>query len=248
MEDNNDLQPIHIFSYPFIYQQKEISLIQWKTVVTCYAILLSLVSMLLSVDGWFWSIWALQHSVALLNIKTGGWGRETSVFWCDVNMMFMKSYNTLRLVSIPCQLFVCARLFVPSLSYDQLVLFATIGWLLNIAEHENAHPLPEQAHEECLHSGIHKIHHEQHRLQVQRTTYGITWNALGTSLLLFFYTSTTMVIQYNVAIIPVLYCMIMLLITLKYLLGYHTFIQHEISMDIYQSISKTILFILLCLL
>jgi hypothetical protein len=22
MEDNNDLQPIHIFSYPFIYQQK----------------------------------------------------------------------------------------------------------------------------------------------------------------------------------------------------------------------------------
>ena len=240
----NDLEPMQIFGREFVYQQKEVGIVQWRSVVACYAAVLTLLPMVFGIPNWFWSIWALEHAIALLNLKTGEWGNETSVFWCDVYTMLIRSYNTFRLLSMPLQIYFLTELFLPGITLDQRVLLTLTAWLLNVAEHENAVTMPQELDEECRFGTIHKVHHEQRRLQTQRTIYGITWNALGTSIVIVIYTWTIIIIQTHKGFIPMVYSIGFVLMTLRYLLGYQTFIQHDITIDIYQSIAKTILFIL----
>ncbi len=243
-EPVNELEPIYIFGQAFVYNQKEIGITQFRSLITCYASVLTLLALIFQVPSWFWSVWAVEHCIALLNLKTGEWGNENSVFWCDVYSMLIRSYNTFRLLSMPIQFYFLTDLFLPTITLDQRVLVILTMWLLNIAEHENATQMNQDCHAACRVGTIHKVHHEQQHLQTHRTIYGITWNALGTSITIVFYIWTIIIVQTHRGFIPMVYSIGFVLMTLRYLLGYQTFIQHEIIIDIYQSFMKTILFIL----
>lgn len=244
MADINDLAPLTIFRRPFIYDQKEISILQWKSAVAIYNAVLILIISMTNTPITFWAISLAEVSIFVLNLKMGGWGQENMFFWCDVYSMMMKSYNTLRLISMPLQFYFLCPLFLSDTTLDQRVLIVLVIWLLNVAEHENALSLSEEAMEECKHSGIHKVHHEAERLQNNRTIYSVTWNALGTATVLFFYTWTTLCIQTRMALVPMMYTLGILTLTIRYLIGYQTFVQHDIVLDMYQSSIKTILFVM----
>jgi len=38
----------------------------------------------------------IQYGIVYLNLTMGGWGAENSRFWCDVKIMFVRGFNTVR--------------------------------------------------------------------------------------------------------------------------------------------------------
>lgn len=44
----------------------------------------------------------LQYAIAWLNLAAGGWGSPESRFWCDVKIMYVRGFNTVRTISRMC--------------------------------------------------------------------------------------------------------------------------------------------------
>ena len=86
----------------------------------------------------------MLYNIMFLNVTTGPWGSENSRFWCDVKIMYVRGYNTIRTIT---RMFSTSILFVfmnHLLGHTQILvtlllilIIVVIEWQSGLAE--NAH-------------------------------------------------------------------------------------------------------------
>ena len=81
----------------------------------------------------------IGYAIVLLNMFYGGWGKEESQFWCDLRVMYLSGYNTIRwcigAVTDPCIVMAGTQIMgenVPTAMWSGLCLVYTYYILGNI--------------------------------------------------------------------------------------------------------------------
>lgn len=90
----------------------------------------------------------LLYVVMYLNLLTGPWGSENSRFWCDVKIMYVRGYNTIRTVT---RMFSISLLFMflnHLLGHSQtlatlllILIIVVIEWQSGLAENANQYDI-----------------------------------------------------------------------------------------------------------
>ena len=84
----------------------------------------------------------IQYSIVYLNLAMGGWGAANSRFWCDIKIMFVRGFNTVRtlghFLSSTLLFIVLAFTFGSEASILYISLLVIIAeWQTGIAENQN---------------------------------------------------------------------------------------------------------------
>ena len=89
-------------------------------------------------------IMTVMYGLIYMNLKSGGWGAEDSRFWCDIKIMYVRGFNTIRTVS---RIFtaICLTILLGVISdsghIDTLIFASTLAvmaeWQAGLSENQN---------------------------------------------------------------------------------------------------------------
>lgn len=84
----------------------------------------------------------IQYGIVYMNLAMGGWGAENSRFWCDVKIMFVRGFNTVRtlghFLSSTLLFIILAFTFGSEASIMYISLLVVIAeWQTGIFENQN---------------------------------------------------------------------------------------------------------------
>ena len=92
---------------------------------------------------------ALMYIVKFINVYTGGWGAADGRFWCDVRIMYVRGFNTVRTIFdwwSSCALFTLLVVFmqIESSLLFILMLVVVAGWHSGLTENQNQYDIKFQ--------------------------------------------------------------------------------------------------------
>jgi hypothetical protein len=202
----------------------------------------------------------IQHFLTFINLLTNGWGSSQGRFWCDVKIMFVRGFNTIRtttrLVAVSV-LYIQLALLMGCSSLPALLLLVALSIMsefqAGIAENQNQYDV--QTHEKFI-SDDHFLEMEQvHQYQLEHPLSNVKFtpiflygflNVYMTTILL---TTRTLVDSHLVFETPVVVLIILFNVFLPicthlcYLKGLGTFCELELC----RSAADTLLLTLLML-
>lgn len=78
---------------------------------------------------------SIQYTISWLNISAGGWGAPDSRFWCDIKIMYVRGFNTIRTIARMCCTAILFGAFTISiLEITDLLILAFLCPLAALAE------------------------------------------------------------------------------------------------------------------
>lgn len=186
----------------------------------------------------------LLYIVMYLNLLTGPWGSENGRFWCDVKIMYVRGYNTIRTVT---RMFSISLLFIfmnHLLGNSQtlatlllVVIMVVIEWQSGLAENANQYDI--KAFDKFM-DGDRLCLESLHFFQLQKKSDQSHWMAYVIACVVKIYTVTCIfmtantstpsaVFQIPIIILITLYSILLpTLIDFIYLKSMATFCQVEI--------------------
>lgn len=161
----------------------------------------------------------LLYVIMYLNLLTGPWGSENSRFWCDVKIMYVRGYNTIRTVS---RMFSISLLFIfmnHLLGHSQtlvtlllVLIMIVIEWQSGLAENANQYDI--KAFDKFMH-GDQLCLESLHFFQLQKKSEASHWMAFVIAFVVKLYTVTCIFITAsNTTSDPVFQIPIIIVITL----------------------------------
>jgi len=84
----------------------------------------------------------IQYTLTYFNIKMNGWGANNSRFWCDVRIMFVRGFNTIRTLfhfcTLPIAVVFISIIMENSVGIVYVVLLIVIAeWQFGLIENQN---------------------------------------------------------------------------------------------------------------
>lgn len=205
------------------------------------------------------SLW-VQHSCTFINLRSAGWGSASGQFWCDVKIMMVRGFNTIRtvsrMVSVPVLSVQMAYLLgcsCPS-TLMLLAMLALLGeYQAGISENQNQYDvqthdkfvsdenclLLEQVHKYQSEHPLAKVKHTPFVLHAVLNLYMVTCLMMFKQVVpqpIFFATPVVVLLMMYTVCIPIM-------TQLLYLKGVWTFCE----LHLYRSISDVGLMVLLTL-
>ena len=161
----------------------------------------------------------LLYVVMYLNLSTGPWGSENSRFWCDVKIMYVRGYNTIRTVT---RMFSISLLFIfmnHLLGHSQtlatlllVLIMVVIEWQSGLAENANQYDI--KAFDKFM-DGDRLCLESLHFFQLQKKTEASHWMSFVIAFVVKLYTVTSIMITANTSAPgPVFQIPIIIMITL----------------------------------
>lgn len=205
------------------------------------------------------SLW-VQQCFTFINLRSSGWGSANGQFWCDVKIMMVRGFNTIRTVS--------RMVAVPVLSVQMayllgcacpstlmlLAMLALLGeYQAGISENQNQYDV--QTHDKFVSDDNFLLVEQVHKYQSEHPLVKVKHTPFVLHALLNLYLVTSLMLFKNVVPKPILFATpvtaLLMLYTvcvpimthLLYLKGFWTFCE----LDIYRSISDVVLMGLLTL-
>lgn len=124
------------------------------------------------------------YMVKFVNVHMGGWGAANSRFWCDVTIMYVRGFNTMRTVS---RFFTASALFSTVailLGVEAAVPFICLlvvvaEWQAGLAENQNQYDIKFQDKfvDDDNRLSLETLHHYQASHAIEHTT----WSAFAIS-------------------------------------------------------------------
>jgi hypothetical protein len=215
--------------------------IRWLTVVACFSL-------------------CVQHCFTFVNLRSAGWGSANGQFWCDVKIMMVRGFNTIRsisrMVSVPVLYVQMAYLLGCSCPSTRMlvVMLALLGeYQAVISENQNQYDV--QTHEKFVSDDNFLLLEQVHKYQSEHPLTKVKHTPFVLHAVLNLYLATCLMMFKTVVPHPIFFAtpVIVLLMTytvcipimthLLYLKGVWTFCE----LDIYRSISDVVLIVLLTL-
>lgn len=141
-----------------------------------------------------------MYILKFINVKMGGWGAADSRFWCDVRIMYVRGFNTVRTIINWLSSSVVFGMLTLLMGVESSVLFILMlniiaDWQTGMAENQNQYDIKfqnkfsDENEQLCLESLHH--YHQQHTLEKIIWTPFIIASVLKTYLLscMIFYSS-----------------------------------------------------------
>jgi len=160
----------------------------------------------------------IMYIVKFMNVKTSGWGAENSRFWCDVRIMYVRGYNTVRTIFgwVTCS--VLFGLLAILMSVDSSLLFILMlmiiaDWQVGIAENQNQYDIKFQ--DKFIDENDYLCMEKLHSFQQQRLNSNIRWSPFVIANVLKAYTLTAIIFYSDglgndfVFVVPVIVLIIM---------------------------------------
>ena len=136
----------------------------------------------------------LLYVIMYFNLCTGPWGSESSRFWCDVKIMYVRGYNTIRTVT---RMFSISLLFMfmnHLLGHTQtlatmllILIMVVIEWQSGLAENANQYDI--KAFDKFM-DGDQLCLESLHYFQLQKKTDTLYWMSFGIASFVKLYTVT----------------------------------------------------------
>lgn len=215
--------------------------IRWLTIVACLS-------------------QCVQHCFTLVNLRSAGWGSSNGHFWCDVKIMIVRGFNTIRsasrMVSVPVLYVQMAYLLgcsCPS-TLMLLAMLAMLGEYQSVLS-ENQNQYDVQTHDKFVSDDNLLLFEQVHKYQSEHPHTRVKHAPFVLHTMLNLYLATCLVLFKQVVPHPLFFAtpVIVLLMTytvcipilthLLYLKGVWTFCE----LDIYRSISDVVLMTLITL-
>jgi len=130
---------------------------------------------------------SVQYSVVYLNLAMNGWGAPKSRFWCDVKIMFVRGFNTIRTMS---RFFSMTLLFAlltfilgapPSGIFYVSLLAVIAEWQIGIVENQNQYD--QTIHEKFIDEQGELCLESLHTYQVKHPNESVVWSPFVISCL-----------------------------------------------------------------
>lgn len=194
----------------------------------------------------------LLYVIMYLNLLTGPWGSENSRFWCDVKIMYVRGYNTIRTVT---RMFSISLFFIfmnHLLGHTQtlvtlllILIMVVIEWQSGLAENVNQYDI--KAFDKFM-DGDKLCLESLHFFQLQKKSENAHWMSFIIAFVVKLYTVTCIFITANNTIPgPVFQVPIVITITLYsillptlldfiYLKSMATFCQVEIMRTVFDTV------------
>lgn len=161
---------------------------------------------------------SVMYIVKFMNVKMSGWGAENSRFWCDVRIMYVRGYNTVRTIF---GWIACSTLFgllVILMGVDSSLLFILMlvilaDWQVGIAENQNQYDIKFQ--DKFIDDNEYLCMEKLHSYQQQRLKNKIIWSPFVIANVIKAYTLTVIIFysegltQDFVFVIPIIILIIM---------------------------------------
>lgn len=140
---------------------------------------------------------ALMYIIAYFNILSGPWGSENSRFWCDVRIMYVRGFNTIRSITTmltTAMLFILVSMLLGQtdpMAFSLLfILGILIEWQQGISENNNQYDIKSfdrfrNEGDLCMET--------VHQYQLQGQTSDVHWSAFAISVAIRMYTLTCIV-------------------------------------------------------
>lgn len=194
----------------------------------------------------------LLYVIMYLNLLTGPWGSENSRFWCDVKIMYVRGYNTIRTVT---RMFSISLFFIfmnHLLGHTQtlvtlllILIMVVIEWQSGLAENVNQYDI--KAFDKFM-DGDKLCLESLHFFQLQKKSENAHWMSFIIAFVVKLYTVTCIFITANNTIPgPVFQIPIVITITLYsillptlldfiYLKSMATFCQVEVMRTVFDTV------------
>ena len=161
----------------------------------------------------------LLYIVMYLNLLTGPWGSENSRFWCDVKIMYVRGYNTIRTVT---RMFSISLLFIfmnhllghfqTCMTLLLVLIIVVIEWQSGLAENANQYDI--KAFDKFM-DGNRLCVESLHFFQLQKRSEASHWMSFVIACVVKVYTVTCIFITApNSGPIPLFQIPIIIMITL----------------------------------
>jgi len=130
---------------------------------------------------------SVQYSIVYLNLTMNGWGAPKSRFWCDVKIMFVRGFNTIRTMS---RFFSVTFLFAlltfilgapPSGIFYVSLLAVIAEWQIGIVENQNQYD--QTVHEKFIDAQGTLCLESLHTYQVNHPNQSVVWSPFVISCL-----------------------------------------------------------------
>ena len=141
-----------------------------------------------------------MYIVKFMNVKMGGWGAENSRFWCDVRIMYVRGYNTVRTIF---GWVTCSTLFgllAMLMSVDSSLLFIVTlmiiaDWQAGIAENQNQYDIKFQ--DKFIDDNDYLCMEKLHSYQQRHINSNIVWSPFMIANGIKAYTLTAIIFHSN---------------------------------------------------
>lgn len=202
----------------------------------------------------------IQHFLTFMNLLTNGWGSSKGRFWCDVKIMFVRGFNTIRttsrLVSVSV-LYIQLSILLGCSNFSTLLLLVALSIMAEfqsgISENQNQYDI--QTHEKFISDDNFLEIEQVHQYQLEHPLSNVKFtpillfgclNAYITTTLLMTQSETVshLFFEKPVIILIILFNVVVPTCThLYYFKALCTFCE----LEIYRSLSDTILLTLIIL-
>ena len=137
---------------------------------------------------------SVQYSVVYLNLSMGGWGAAKSRFWCDVKIMFVRGFNTIRTLGrfLSMTLLFAFLTFIlgapPACILYVGLLVVIAEWQIGIVENQNQYD--QTIHEKFTNEQGELCLESLHTYQVKHPNQSVVWSPFVISCLIKTWTIT----------------------------------------------------------
>ncbi len=252
-KDNED-DELKIFrKIPLYMAGYEMTLFNWKkTMIVIWGIQTMLFSAMCTLLKPYWDAYTkisiciaiitpfLGYVLVLLNMFSGGWGKQESKFWCHVRIMLLSGYNSVRwgVASIvdPCIVMAISKIMGEDVSASMWIGLAVVHnyYILGTLEIQKSSPVDWEKHKNDFCVDIHKTH----TAQLKNMTH-VNLNPIIAVIILTIipWVATQWVLGYVI----MAYQLCMATNAFKYSNSTQTFMVTELQYDIIQNVFRIIL-------
>ena len=160
----------------------------------------------------------LLYVVMYLNLMTGPWGSESSRFWCDVKIMYVRGYNTIRTITRMCSISLLFIFMNQLLGHTQtlvtsilILIIMVIEWQSGLAENVNQYDI--KAFDKFMEDGRLCLE-TLHFFQLQKKTETLHWMSFAIASFVKVYTVTSIFMTADGGTGPVFQIPMVVLITM----------------------------------
>lgn len=144
---------------------------------------------------WVTCVTSLMYILDFANIHMGGWGASDGRFWCDVKIMYVRGFNTMRTV---CRFFsvslafalLCLLVGIPSSTPFVCMLVVVSEWQAGVAENQNQYDIKFQ--DKFIDEENRLSVENLHNYQISHTNENVTWSAFVIARIIKVLTLTSM--------------------------------------------------------
>ena len=125
---------------------------------------------------------ALMYILDFANIYTGGWGASDGRFWCDVKIMYVRGFNTMRTVcrffSVSAMFTMLACLLGAKSSVAFIIMLVVVSeWQAGLAENQNQYDIKFQ--DKFLDDENHLCIETLHQYQLTHAVEHVVWTSFA---------------------------------------------------------------------